>query len=88
MRIYFSGAKRSLKLAPSSHPVVWAMLVLILLVAFFLRTYRLDVYPRGPFGDEAAAAILAADVAAGRSLPILSRPIRGTKSCSTIYPRP
>ena len=36
----------------------------------FLRTYELDRFPIGPYYDEAAATILASDVASGRSLPI------------------
>ena len=50
--------------------LVGALLAITLLVAVFLRTYELDRIPPGPYYDEAAATILAADVASGRSLPI------------------
>jgi hypothetical protein len=46
------------------------MLALILLVALFLRVYQLDRFPRGPFSDEAAALILAGEVANAHSWPI------------------
>jgi 4-amino-4-deoxy-L-arabinose transferase-like glycosyltransferase len=50
--------------------LVGALLAITLLVAVFLRTYELDRIPPGPYYDEAAATILTADVASGRSLPI------------------
>ncbi len=46
------------------------LLAVILLVALFLRTYELDRIPPGPYYDEAAAKLLAGDVASGRALPI------------------
>jgi len=50
--------------------LAWLLLVIISLVALFFRTFELDRFPRGPFGDEAAAAILASEIATGRSRPI------------------
>jgi len=40
------------------------------LTALLLRTYELDRFPPGPYYDEAAAAILAGQVASGHYLPI------------------
>ena len=54
----------------SLRTLTWMLLSIILLVAFFLRTYELNRFPAGPFGDEAASAILASEVATGRSLPL------------------
>jgi len=48
----------------------WLMLALVLLAALFLRVYQLDRFPPGPFSDEAAAFILASEVASGHSWPI------------------
>ncbi len=50
--------------------LAWSLLVITLLVALFLRTYELDRFPPGPYYDEAAAAILAGQVASGHYLPI------------------
>ena len=58
------------KLTRPPRALTWILLAAILLVAVFLRTYELDRFPLGPYYDEAAATILAGDIAAGRSLPI------------------
>jgi len=47
-----------------------ALLLVILLVALFLRVYELDDIPPGLHYDEAANAILAADVARGGARPL------------------
>jgi len=47
-----------------------ALLLIILLVALFLRVYELDDIPPGLHYDEAANAILAADIATGKTHPI------------------
>lgn len=62
--------ERTLRLAGPPRAFAWLILALILLVALFLRTYALDRFPRGPFSDEAAAFLLASQVASGRSVPI------------------
>ena len=52
---------------------LWALnsgLWIVLLVALFLRVYKLDSFPPGLHYDEAANAILAADIATGKSHPI------------------
>jgi len=88
MQIYFSGAilgrQENLvrhhalsRLAPPPRALTWLLLVAILLVAFFLRTFELDRFPRGPYYDEAAATILAGEVATGRSWPIFILPYTG-----------
>ena len=48
----------------------WLLLGAILLVAAFLRLYRLEALPRGPYYDEAANGILAGEIASGQSHPI------------------
>jgi 4-amino-4-deoxy-L-arabinose transferase-like glycosyltransferase len=58
------------RLAGPPRAFMWLMLALILLVALFLRTYLLDRFPRGPFSDEAAAFLLASQIASGQSAPI------------------
>jgi hypothetical protein len=58
------------KLARPPRGLTWILLAVILLVTMFLRTYELDRFPIGPYYDEAAATILASDVASGRALPI------------------
>ena len=63
-------AERRWGLVTPPRALVWLMLALILLVALFLRVYQLDRFPRGPFSDEAAAVILASEIANGRTLPI------------------
>ena len=50
--------------------VDFALLLTILLVALVLRVYELDSIPPGLHYDEAANAILAADIAEGRSRPL------------------
>ena len=47
-----------------------ALLLVILLVALFLRVYELDDIPPGLHYDEAANAILAADIASGKAHPL------------------
>ncbi len=47
-----------------------ALLLVVLLVALFLRVYGLDDIPPGLHYDEAANAILAADVARGEARPL------------------
>jgi 4-amino-4-deoxy-L-arabinose transferase-like glycosyltransferase len=61
---------RTWRLASPSRTLAWLLLITILLVAFFMRVYELNRFPRGPFSDEAAAVILAGEVATGQSLPI------------------
>jgi 4-amino-4-deoxy-L-arabinose transferase-like glycosyltransferase len=63
-------ADRNWRLTSPPRSLVWLTLALILLVALFLRVYQLDRFPRGPFSDEAAAFLLASEVANGRSWPI------------------
>ena len=63
-------AERSWRLTSPPRSLAWLMLALILLVALYLRVHQLDRFPRGPFSDEAAAFILASEVANGHSLPI------------------
>jgi len=55
---------------PSQKRVDLALLLIILLVALFLRIYRLDDIPPGLHYDEAANAILAADIAKGEACPL------------------
>lgn len=69
--------ERGWKLAAPPRLLTWLLLASVLLVALFLRTYELDRFPPGPFGDEAAATILAAEVANGRSAPIFIQAYTG-----------
>jgi 4-amino-4-deoxy-L-arabinose transferase-like glycosyltransferase/peptidoglycan/xylan/chitin deacetylase (PgdA/CDA1 family) len=62
--------ERDWKLEPPARPLLWLLLAVIVLTALVLRTYELDRFPPGPYYDEAAAAILAGQVASGRYLPI------------------
>lgn len=55
----------------------WLLLVAILLVAAFLRFYRLDVLPRGPYYDEAANTILTGEIARGEAYPLFIRSYTG-----------
>lgn len=55
----------------------WLPLLLILGVAAFLRLYRLDELPRGPYYDEAANVILAGEIARGQSFPLFIRSYTG-----------
>ena len=55
---------------PSQKRLHLALLLLILLVALFLRVYRLDDIPPGLHYDEAANAILASDIARGEARPL------------------
>lgn len=48
----------------------WLLLVAALVVAAFLRLYRLEVLPTGPYYDEAANGILASEIASGQSRPL------------------
>ena len=47
-----------------------ALLLVILLVALFLRVYELGDIPPGLHYDEAANAILSADIAGGKARPL------------------
>lgn len=62
--------ERDWKLGPPARPLTWLLMAVIVLTALFLRTSELDRYPPGPYYDEAAAKILASQVASGRYLPI------------------
>ena len=55
----------------------WLLLVAILLVAIFLRTYRLQELPRGPYYDEAANGVLASEIATGQAFPLFIRSYTG-----------
>ncbi len=59
----------------SGSALIW--LVTILLVALFLRVYRLESLPHGPYYDEAANGLLSADIALGRSYPLFIRSYTG-----------
>jgi 4-amino-4-deoxy-L-arabinose transferase-like glycosyltransferase len=50
--------------------VDWLLLAAVLSVAGFLRLYRLESLPPGPYYDEAANGILAAEIASGVSHPL------------------
>lgn len=50
--------------------VEWLLLLAVLAVAAFLRLYRLESLPPGPYYDEAANGILAAEIASGASRPL------------------
>ncbi|MBN1582964.1 MAG: glycosyltransferase family 39 protein [Anaerolineae bacterium] len=52
-------------------------MLIILLIAFFLRTYRLDAIPSCLEYDEAANVILAGEIATGKSFPVFIRPYTG-----------
>jgi 4-amino-4-deoxy-L-arabinose transferase-like glycosyltransferase len=64
-------------LSAKPKPVHWLLLVAILVVAAFLRVYRLQVLPRGPYYDEAANGILASEIATGRAYPLFIRSYTG-----------
>ncbi len=55
----------------------WLPLLLIIGAAAFLRLYRLDALPRGPYYDEAANVILAGEIASGQSFPLFIRSYTG-----------
>ncbi|MBN1642763.1 MAG: hypothetical protein JXA09_16120, partial [Anaerolineae bacterium] len=55
----------------------WLLLAAILSVAAFLRLYQLAVLPPGPYYDEAANGILAAEIATGVSRPLFIRSYTG-----------
>lgn len=55
----------------------WLLLGAILAVGAFLRLYRLESLPRGPYYDEAANGILAAEIATGRAYPVFIRAYTG-----------
>lgn len=61
-----------------SSALIW--LVAILLVALFLRVYRLEFLPYGPYYDEAANGLLAADIALGRSRPLFIKSYTGKEA--------
>jgi len=46
------------------------LLAVVLAVAAFLRLYRLESLPPGPYSDEAANGILASEIASGASRPL------------------
>lgn len=50
--------------------VDWLLLAAVLSVACFLRLYRLESLPPGPYYDEAANGILAGEIASGASYPL------------------
>lgn len=50
--------------------VEWLLLLAVLAVAAFLRLYRLESLPPGPYYDEAANGILAGEIASGASRPL------------------
>jgi 4-amino-4-deoxy-L-arabinose transferase-like glycosyltransferase len=54
---------------------IWLMI--ILLIALFLRVYHLDSLPHGPYYDEAANGLLGADIAQGRSRPLFIQSYTG-----------
>ena len=56
------------------------LLVVALLVALFLRTYRLDEVPEGVDYDEAGNFILAGEIARGESFPIFIRAYAGREA--------
>jgi len=58
----------------------YVILVPILLVALFLRTYRLAEIPLGVDYDEAGNLILAREIAAGQSAPIFIRAYAGREA--------
>jgi 4-amino-4-deoxy-L-arabinose transferase-like glycosyltransferase len=53
------------------------LLIAILAVAVFLRFYRLETLPRGPYYDEAANGILSSEIATGREFPLFIRSYTG-----------
>ena len=55
----------------------WLLLGAILATAAFLRLYRLESLPRGPYYDEAANGILAAEIATGKAYPLFIRSYTG-----------
>ena len=55
----------------------WLLLGAILATAAALRLYRLESLPRGPYYDEAANGILAAEIATGRAYPLFIRAYTG-----------
>ena len=57
-----------------------ALLLIILLVALFLRTYRLSEIPAGVDYDEAGNLILAGEIAAGESYPVFIRAYAGREA--------
>ena len=57
-----------------------ALLLVILLAAFFLRVYELGDIPPGLHYDEAATAILAGDIAEGKSHPIFIEAYTGEEA--------
>ena len=57
--------------------VHWLLLIAILAVAVFMRLYRLETLPRGPYYDEAANGILSSEIATGREFPLFIRSYTG-----------
>jgi 4-amino-4-deoxy-L-arabinose transferase-like glycosyltransferase len=55
----------------------WLLLTAILLFAAFLRFYRLETLPRGPYYDEAANGILSSEIATGQAYPLFIRSYTG-----------
>jgi hypothetical protein len=48
----------------------WLLLAVVLAVAAFLRLYKVESLPAGPYYDEAANGILASEIASGVSRPL------------------
>ena len=55
----------------------WLLLGAILATAAFLRLYRIELLPRGPYYDEAANGILAGEIATGEAYPLFIRSYTG-----------
>jgi 4-amino-4-deoxy-L-arabinose transferase-like glycosyltransferase len=55
----------------------WLMLGAVLAIAAFLRLYRIESLPRGPYYDEAANGILAGEIATGKAYPLFIRSYTG-----------
>lgn len=55
----------------------YAVLVVILCTALWLRVYRLAELPYGPYYDEGANVILAGEISTGRYLPVFIEPYTG-----------
>lgn len=62
--------RRSVRAKSTQRHGDWLLLGLVLAVAAFLRLYRLESLPAGPYYDEAANGILASEIASGVSRPL------------------
>jgi len=72
-----STLQRGWRLPPPPRALTWLLLTLILLAALFLRVHELSNIPPGPFYDEAAATLLARQIAGGHSFPIFFQAYTG-----------